>query len=258
MNNIVDIIPLWLLFFLIVLLTYIALVAGFRFGRRVADSTDSATSTPPIGSVVAAMLGLLAFLLALTFSSAANRYETRKALLLDDVDAIRTVYLRSDLLVSEDRIELRELLKEYVDLRLLGSEQPDKIQQVISRSEALQMRMWKVVMEYPKEGISADISRSLVDAVGKLISVHTRRVVHGTQYHIHPSIWFSLLGVGVLSLGALGFQFGVSGGRRYQMSLLLAICFSMILLLILDLDRPEEGTVKVGQLPMQLLRSSMD
>ena len=230
---------------------------GFRFGARSAGDEDSARSTPPIGSVVNSMLALLAFMMALTFSSAATRYETRKTLLLDDIDAISEVYHRSDLLSPTDRNTMREYLREYVDLRLEVTQNLDHFQSFLERSEQLQQKMSDIVNSARKSDTNLLLSMRLMDSLDEMVRIHSRRIVHATQYRIHPTIWFTLLAVAILSLSALGFQFGVSGGRRYQVGLLLAICFSGILLIIVDIDRPGDGTVRVDQFPLEMLRASM-
>jgi hypothetical protein len=257
LSNFLGFIPLWLLFFMTIGLIYAALVIGFKLGARAVNEQDSVTSTPPLGSVVTAMLGLLAFMLALTFSSAASRYEARKALLLDDVDAISAVYSRSDFLLQEDGIRIKEKLMQYLDLRLKVAANPEDLSILIAHSEDLQNQMWDIIIQYPKTGISPLISTKVMESLEEMFRVQNRRVVHTSQYHIHSSIWCALLGVGILSLGTLGFQFGISGGRRYQVSLLLAICFSVILSLIVDLDRAGEGTVRIDQRPLELLLLSM-
>ena len=72
---------------------------GYRIGsyhRKHSDNKDDA----PIGSVVGATLGLLAFMLAFTFGISASRFDMRKQLLLDEVNAIGTEFLRTDFLVE--------------------------------------------------------------------------------------------------------------------------------------------------------------
>ena len=63
----------------------------------------------PVGSVVGAAFGLLAFMLAITFQIAANRYDTRKQLLLEDVANIRTGYLRAGLIPEPYRSNTKKI-----------------------------------------------------------------------------------------------------------------------------------------------------
>src|SRR5687767_4377263 len=51
-----------------------------------------------IESVVSAAFGLLAFMLAFTFQIAANRYDARKEMLIEEITQIRTAYIRAGLL----------------------------------------------------------------------------------------------------------------------------------------------------------------
>lgn len=248
--------PLWALFILVVMVIYIALVSGFKLATHLKDG-DDATSLPPISSVVASLLALLAFLLALTFNSAANRFDARKLLVLEEVNIISTAFLRADFLTERDGQKARALLKEYVDLRMNVADAPESLEDIIQRSETLNVELWNIIKSYPKDGRDAALTGRFADSINKMFDTHKKRIVFGTQYRIHSTIWLALVLVGTLALAALGFQFGLAGGRRYHISFLLALSFSAVLLLILDLDRPAEGSIQVSQLPMQQLYNSM-
>ena len=68
-------------------------------------------------AIVGAILGLLAFMLAFTFSLAASRFEARRQGVLDEANAIGTTYLRARFLPQPQRDEAARLLREYVDVR---------------------------------------------------------------------------------------------------------------------------------------------
>ena len=51
-----------------------------------------------INTIVGANLALLAFIIAFTFSIATSRFDARKLYLLQEVNAIETAWLRSDLI----------------------------------------------------------------------------------------------------------------------------------------------------------------
>ena len=137
-----DYIPLWALFAVTVLLVLAAIEGGYRlaiFRKRQSDNGADA----PIGSVIGGILGLLGFLLAFTFGMAASRFDTRRQLLLDEVNAIGTCYLRADLVTDPERVEIRKRLREYVHLRAEAVKQPPQaLLQVIARSTALQDELW--------------------------------------------------------------------------------------------------------------------
>ena len=95
-KNWLDYLPLWALLPVTVLLVLAAIEGGFRLAASRKQPTDTGNDAP-IGSVIGGTLGLLAFLLAFTFEMAASRFETRRELLLDEVNAISTCYLRAAL-----------------------------------------------------------------------------------------------------------------------------------------------------------------
>ena len=73
----------------------LCLEIGRRFGlRRVARSGDASG----FGAAEGAIFALFGLLVAFTFSGAAVRFDSRRALIADEANAIGTAYLRVDLL----------------------------------------------------------------------------------------------------------------------------------------------------------------
>jgi hypothetical protein len=109
-------VPLWGVFGLTVVVVLLSIWTGAFLGnrrRRQPDHEDESS----FSTIIGATLGLLAFMLAFTFGIAAERYQTRKQLLLNEVNAIGTTYLRAELLREPHRNEVQKLLREYVDIR---------------------------------------------------------------------------------------------------------------------------------------------
>ena len=113
----IDAIPVWVLFVGTILLVLVSIEAGHqlsRIARRRSECEKESAASAIAGSVLA----LLAFMLAFTFGIVAERYDTRKELVRDDANAIRTTWHRCDFLPEPDRGEARGLLREYVNARL--------------------------------------------------------------------------------------------------------------------------------------------
>src|SRR5262245_50764070 len=96
-------------------------------------------SDVPVGGMVGAELGLLAFLLAFTFGIAASRFDTRRDVLLDEAKAIGTAYLRAAMLPEPHRTEVRRLLRAYADERIAAA-RGASVEEAIRRSEDLHAR----------------------------------------------------------------------------------------------------------------------
>ncbi|MCE9604923.1 MAG: hypothetical protein K8U03_08485 [Planctomycetia bacterium] len=247
-QSVIEILPLWALFVGTVLLVLAAIEAGYRLALFRKQASDH-TSDAPIGSVIGGTLGLLAFLLAFTFEMAASRFETRRELLLDEVNAIGTCYLRAELVPESERTRIRELLREYVHLRANALKQPQTLPQAISRSSELLDELWGQAVLVAKKDSSSEMHSLFVDSLNGVIDFHTKRVVVG-QYHIPDVIWLALYIVSVLSMAGVGYQFGLSGTRDLAISLSLALAFSIVIGLIADLDRAIAGSLQVSQQPM--------
>jgi len=74
----------------------VSILLGYLLGRR-QPRRGIAHGDGLIGSTVGSMLGLLAFIFAFTFGIVTSRFDTRKRLLLQDVDDIATATTRADL-----------------------------------------------------------------------------------------------------------------------------------------------------------------
>jgi hypothetical protein len=81
---------------------------GYRIGHT-RKSSDAQTSIEVIGTVDAAIFGLLGLILAFTYSGAADRLVVRRAQIVQEANAIGTAYLRIDVLAQSDQPAIREL-----------------------------------------------------------------------------------------------------------------------------------------------------
>ena len=133
-------VPIWGFFIGTLLLVLVSVEAGYRWARY-RQTRSQQEKEAPVGAMVGATLGLLAFLLAITFAMAADSFHARRVALLDEVNAIRTAYLRTDLIVEPQRTEVRKLLAEYVDQRLHWVGVGDHTQPSHS-SQELHDRLW--------------------------------------------------------------------------------------------------------------------
>jgi hypothetical protein len=71
---------------------------GYHPVATAAAVAATATVTAAVGTVEGAVFGLLALLVAFTFSGAAARFDTRRQLIVEETNDIGTAYLRLDLL----------------------------------------------------------------------------------------------------------------------------------------------------------------
>lgn len=70
-------------------------------------------------TALTATLTLLALIIGFSFSMAVSRYDQRKNCEEAEANAIGTEYLRADLLPADDAAKVRELLRTYVNQRIM-------------------------------------------------------------------------------------------------------------------------------------------
>jgi hypothetical protein len=249
-----DALPLWSLFLAILLLVLLAVEGGYRLGiyRR---SRSEEEKEAPVGAMVGATLGLLAFLLAFTFGLAATRFDTRRQVLLDEANAIGTAYLRAEML-PERRAEIRLLLRAYVEARL-EAVQSGNVTAGIRRSEHLHTQLWAQAVAMGEHHPTSIVVGLFVQSLNEVIDLHAKRVTAGLRNRIPGAIWVALFAVAVLSLAAMGYHAGLSHTSRSLAALAVAVAFSVVIGLIADLDRPQEGVLRVSQQALLDLRQSM-
>lgn len=249
-----DFLPLWLILVVTLLLIMLAIEAGFRLGQfrreHAADEKDA-----PVGAVVGAILGLLAFILAFTFGMAASRFEDNRILILDEANAIGTTYLRASLLPQSQRTEVCNLLREYVDIRL--NRPPDeRIEQAIARSEAIQNRLWSHAVAAAGRDNSPAVAL-FIQSLNETIDLQAKRVTAGLRSRIPLQIWGALYLFAGASMAAVGYYTGRTGTRRSLAWPALAVAFSVVMLLIADLERPADGALQVSKQALVDVRHSM-
>jgi hypothetical protein len=218
---------------------------GYRVGIVRARKSEREREAP-IDSMVGSTLGLLAFMLAFTFGMASSRYDARKQFVVDEANAIRAADLRAQLFAEPRRSTIRALLLEYVDVRLQGVLQPSELPNAIKRSEQIHQTLWSNIASMGPEVAPPD-RVALSGAIIEMINLHTKRLNAVTHNRIYGAIWVALYSLAVLAMGMLGYRAGMSGRRSPLAILILALAFSAVLVLINDLDRPQQGLVKVSQ-----------
>jgi hypothetical protein len=201
---------------------------------------------------------LLAFFLAFTFNMAGSRYDARKQLVLDEANAIETTYLRAKLLPKPYGTEIRELLREYVDVRVqVQTGKMEIIKQAIVKSEELHNQLWSKVVTLTENSNYSGITTLFIRSLNEVFDLHTKRVNAGLRNRIPVSIFATLYFVAFLAMSMMGYQAGLSGRRSPIAGLVLILTFAIVLALIIDLERPRQEIFSVSQQTMVDLKNKL-
>ena len=209
----------------------------------------------PEGYLIGGMLGLLALLLAFSFSMAVQRYDDRRQLVVQEANAIGTAYLRAQLLDEPHRARLSKLLVDYTDNRIaLATAKPDSIQTRITENDSLLTDIWAAVTAARNSAHAHGISTPLLIAFKQVIDLDTERKV-ARQVRVPQPIMLLLLGFLVMTAAVLGLV--LDGIRAWTEGFVLFVLLSLYVSIIVDLNRPTSGNITESQEPMLMLRQSL-
>lgn len=251
-----DHIPLWALSLLTLAGVLLAAEVGFRLGRRRCRRQEHEKESL-VGAAVAATLGLVAFMLAFTFSIAGVRFDARRQAILDEANAIGTTYLRAGMLPDDHCNRVRRLLCEYVDVRL-EAVRAGSLEKALNRSNELHRQLWVEAEAVAKKQPQSIQVGLFVQTLNQMIDMHTTRVVAGLYSRIPLLVWIILYGLTALAMFGVGFHAGLSSSAHSLALPILAIALGAVMFIVADLDRPGEGMLRVGQQVLIDVRATME
>ena len=246
-QQLLDSIPIPVLFVLIMAVLLVGFEVGFRLGRWWQDRTPG-EQEGPTGTLVGSLLALMAFLLAITMGMAADRFDARRSLVLQETNAIGTAYLRAGYLPAPYADESRELLREYVPLRINSNDRASLAANV-ARSEEIHGELWTmaqtVAIEQPNDLVSI-----YLESLNDVIDLHTSRLTAAIYARVPETILILLLVGSALTLAMVGYSAGLTGRRSPLTAVVLVVALSAVLTIVIDLDRPRDGFIQVNQQPL--------
>jgi ABC-type multidrug transport system fused ATPase/permease subunit len=232
-----------LLLFLAQMLAY---EAGYWLGSR-RKAHGGETHSEGVGVVVGGMLGLLAFVLALTLSFANSRFSERVQGTLSEANAIGTAWLRAEAISHVRGPEMAKLLEEYAQVRrdyVREGQDQAAIDELNQRTNALQTKIWGHMAAILREQPNV-VSTSLMSALNDAFDEATAERFAFNLRLPTPIFWL-LIGMTLLGTGALGFQLGLTGRRVHLLVAFLSVMWTVVIVDILDLASPRIGAFRAS------------
>jgi len=144
-----------------------------------------------------------------------------------------------------------------VAVRDMDPKDTSDFQQRLDRSKAIQDALWQIVAELNDQQYDPLRLGRFMESLNDVIDFNTSRIHVGTRYQIPGPIWGALALVTALAMFGIGYQLGVGRRGSLQMTLALAFSFSVVIMLIADLDRAAQGWLIVDQAPMSELNQEL-
>jgi hypothetical protein len=248
--------PLWAVYVVTVVLALVFAEIGFRLALWLQRRDPDSGTTSISGTVVGGMLGLMAFLLAFCIGIVINQHNGRKAMVVEEANAVGTAYLRAGFLGESDRDLSRNLLREYVEIRLAVAADESVLESTLMRSEEIHGELWSIVEDNVHQGQDSDIMALLVASINDVIDVHSLRLA-AVALRLPELLWLVLYAATMLSFLLVGISSGADGKRDPLAILLFALALVAVLMIIVDLDRPQQGVLTVSQTALSDLLRQM-
>jgi hypothetical protein len=248
--------PLWVVYVVTVVLALLFAEIGFRLGLWLQRRDPEAGKMPVSGTVVGGMLGLMAFLLAFCIGIVINQHNGRKAMVVTEANAVGTAYLRAGFLDEADRDLTRDLLREYVEIRLAAATDESLLQSTITRSEEIHNELWSIVEERVRQGQESEVMALFIESINEVIDVHSLRLA-AVDLRLPELLWLVLYAATMLSFLLVGVSNSADGKRDPLAILLFALAYVSVLMIIVDLDRAQQGILTVSQTALSDLLRQM-
>lgn len=245
--EIVEELPLWAVYLGTVIIAFLATETGYRIALWLRRRNPTFGQSDASGTVVGGMLALLAFLLAISVATVIEQHNGRRALVVTEANAIGTAYLRAGFLSEPDRTTSRDLMRDYVEVRLAPTADMSQLESTLERSEEIQGQLWTIIEEQIQAGEKSDIMAVYVESINELIDVHTLRIT-AFERRLPRRLGIMLYSAIILSFLLMG----VAASRDEKplprvATLLYALALTAIFIVVVDLDRPQGGLVTVSQ-----------
>ncbi|NLI26551.1 MAG: hypothetical protein GX413_04065 [Acetobacter sp.] len=205
--------------------------------------------------LLTAMLGLMALLLGFTFSLSLNRFESRRGLVVQEANALRTAWDDTQLLAEPNRTEVSTQLRLYIQDRLQWSTLYAG-RENISETHRKQKELWKVVAAAVKTEPVESIGQSLLDATSHSFDIATSRLAarSATIPDRVLNVLFLYILLASLMLGEVSATYD---GLHRLTTWLMLFLLTLAILIILDLDRASDGVITVSQQALMDLNEIM-
>lgn len=244
----------WLIYPVTFALLLLPFELAFRYSRKPSHKLSS-DQRAQVGTVLAALLAVLGFILAFSFSIVETRFTARKQMVVTEANAIGTAWLRTRFLPDEAASRSRALMRSYVDERLHVTLQT--VPQVLESSARIQTELWRLAVDAAVQQPRSVPLGLYLESLNTVIDLNEERLTITLRHHLPTAFLLILYVSAVLSMGLLGYSMGQSRSRSLAATLSLLLVLSALLQIVVDIDRPAQRGFHVGQGPMEDLQKTM-
>lgn len=230
---------------------------GYWLGQRYKNDDDGDIKALT-NAVQTSTLGLLALLLGFTFSMSMQRYDQRNQAMIAETNEVQNLVLQVQLLPEQQQQQLLPMIKKYVEQRLeLGQidiTRFDEREAYQAKVKVIQQSMWKTVAQIDQQ---TQLDMSAVSKQLQLVFETYNKRNALLMMHVPEVVIYLLFTVFVSAFCILGYSSGLAAKRIIIPTTMVMFLITMIVFIIIDLDRPKRGLIKVNQDSMQSIATEL-
>jgi hypothetical protein len=243
---------------LVFVLAFVVLWLSARVGARFLKTRRPTEEgeEQDFGVILGATLTLLGLIIGFSFSMAIGRYDQRKNYEEAEANAIGTEYLRADFLPAAEGARVRELLKSYIDQRVLFYEtrDADRLRQVVATTDQLQGALWSAV-RIPASSQPTPLSALVVAGMNDVLN--SQGYTQAAWWNRIPTAaWGLMVAIAICCNLLIGLNAHREVGRTF-LFLVFPLLVSISFFLIADIDSPRGGVIRVTPQNLESLAQSL-
>ena len=241
----------------------LAMIVLYLVGRKLADVFRRADDDKATSAAETAVFSMLGLLLGFTFFGAAGRFEDRRHLVTQEANDIGTAWLRLDMLPAEAQPALRQLFRDYTSARLASFHDVEDLQATaaaVDQAGKLQGQIWQAaVLAVRSPDAPPQAAVLVLPALNAMIDITSTRAT-ATRNHPPQVVYYMLACFGLIASLMTGYNTRTKGLQAWFNISLFAVIVAITLTVILDLEYPRRGLIRVDSIDQVLLdvRSAMD
>ncbi|WP_447133203.1 bestrophin-like domain [Paraglaciecola aestuariivivens] len=222
---------------------------GYRLGSKsVADDNSELKSQTT--AIQAGIMGLLALLLGFTFNMSLQRYDARSHVVIEETGVISNAVMRATMLPEQFKQPALDLLRLYlherIELSSIDLSKQDKRRALNVRITDIQKQLFDIATQAAEIDQRPLTSGAFLQALTALVQIEGKRSAM-LQLHVPEPVIFLLFTVFITAGGILGYSSGLGRKRPKFPTLIMSALIVLVVFIIIDLDRPKRGIIKVKQ-----------
>jgi hypothetical protein len=253
-NGFMDNFALWqIMIVMLILFVGARELGGWTHRRFAASFSEEGDETSDKGMLVSAVLGLLALLIAFTFSLSLSRYDDRREMIVEEANAIGTAEMRVRLLPAPNDALLSRLLQDYARTRLAYGQADVTAKPALEgRSVAQRNQIQGAALSALAPEARTPMATLVAPSINAVLDIGAEREALNSA-RIPGTILVILIAYNLLTAVVLGFALTGKRARQRPATIALFASLTLTIAMIMDLDRPQRGSIRVDQTPMQRL-----